>query len=240
MYCTKCGNQIVTGSNYCPHCGTAVNTALTHAETTVPVTVPSIASSGSGDYRLIFVDRNQCSASDAEELIQDLLGYSAEDADQFVDLAPIEIADNLSALQARTLAQAFTEYGCQMSIMNENGDTVDLSEKATSSVFDEDGNLIAKAAMILGALTLVNQVTSYRRYKKPSLLERLFRPRYQPLPPKRRKPRFSLFHPIPKPAPKPKPVPRSHNRPSPAPVRRSNHARRGNMMGGSSRGHGPR
>ena len=215
MYCSYCGHQLGSDAKFCSNCGKAVNsesTSLNH-----PV---SIATSGSGDYRLIFVDRNQCPSDEAEDLIVELLGYSADDADQFVDLAPIEIAENLSALQARTLAQAFTEYGCQVSIVNEHGDHVDLSEKATSSIFDENGNLLTKAALIIGALTLVNRVTSYRRYKKPSLLERLFKPRYQPAPIRRRKPKFSIFAP----APKPKPVivqPRPHHRSAPAPRRNS-------------------
>ena len=108
----------------------------------------------------------------------------------------MEISDNLSFLQPRTLAQAFYEYGCQVSIVDTNGDHIDVSEKATSSVYDNDGILITKAAAIIGALTLVNRVTSYRRYKKMSLLGRLFVPRYVPVPPKPKYYYKSIFSPI--------------------------------------------
>lgn len=219
MYCIRCGHQLVSGAKFCSNCGASVSEEPNLSS----FSQVSIASSGSGDYRLILVDCDQCAKEDAEDLIVELLGYSSEDADQFVEMTPIEIAENLSALQARTLAQAFTECGCQMSIVNEQGDYIDLSEKATSSVFDDNGNLIAKAAAVLGALTLVNRVTSYRRHRKPSLLERLFKPRYQPRPVRRRKPSFSMF------APKPRPVafPRHHVKPTPSPARhRPNHGHR--------------
>ena len=222
MFCTHCGKQLSSGMNFCPYCGQAVSSSVPALSTQEVKSVP-IVSSGSGEYRLILVDRNTCSAEKAEDLIQELLGYSAEDADQFVDLAPIEIADNLSALQARILAQAFTEYGCQMVILDEQGEAVDFSEKATAAVYDDDGNLIAKAAAVIGALTLANRVTSYRRYRKPSLLDRLFQPRYTPRPPKPRKqswmtPRFA--EPAPRPARRSAPV-RSHTRPAPAASHRS-------------------
>ena len=60
---------------------------------------------------------------------------------------------------------------------------VDLTSKATSSVFDSGGKLLAGAAAIIGALTVANRISSYRRYKKPSLLERLFHLNYKPAPP---------------------------------------------------------
>lgn len=187
MYCSNCGNQVQDHANFCPNCGQSLTQATLPTVSASSTLSTSIASSGSGDYRLVFVDRDDCSEADAENLMMDLLGYDAEDADQFVELAPIEIADNLSLIQARTLAQAFTEYGCQVTVLDDSGDIVDISDKATSSVFDIDGNLVLKAAGILGALTLVNKVTSYRRYKKTSLLERIFRPKYHVVRPRPRR-----------------------------------------------------
>ena len=55
-----------------------------------------------------------------------------------------------------------------------------LSKNASGSLFDVDGSLLAKAAAVIGALTIANRVTSYKTIKKPSLLERIFRPLFQP------------------------------------------------------------
>lgn len=182
MYCQNCGASVSSNANFCPNCGKSLST--TSLSTAFSST---IASSGNGDYRLVLVDNGTCSKNNTEELLCDLLGYNEEDADRFVEYAPVEVADNLSELQARTLAQVFTEYGCQMLVMDESGDVVDITNKADSSVFDLDGNLLAKAAAVIGGLTLLNKVTSYRRYKKTSLLERVFRPRYKVEPPKPRR-----------------------------------------------------
>ena len=178
MYCSNCGAQVNSNANFCPNCGHSLKSSLSNAFSS------SIMTSSNGDYRLILVDKGSCLNSNVEDLLSDLLGYSTEDADRFVEYAPVEIADNLTLLQASTLAQAFTEYGCQMLVINEDGESIDISEKATSSVFDFDGNLLTKAAAVIGGLTLMNRVTSYRRYKKPSLLERVFKPRYHVNPPK--------------------------------------------------------
>lgn len=174
MYCIHCGKPLAENANFCANCGASVHNSVSVSS--------SIASSGSGDHRLILVDRNECSRVDVENLLCDLLGYSAEDADRLVELSPVEIADNLSELQAKTLAQVFTEYGCQISIIDDEGEFVDLSDKADSSVFDLEGNLLEKTLAVIAALTVINRVTSYRRYKKPSLLERIFKPKYTILP----------------------------------------------------------
>ena len=235
MYCQNCGASIASNANFCPNCGKSVTTtALSTSYNT------TIASSGNGDYRLVLVDNGSCTKNNTEELLCDLLGYNEEDADRFVEYAPVEVADNLSELQARTLAQVFTEYGCQMLVMDDQGDIVDIDDKADSSVFDLDGNLLAKAAAIIAGLTLLNKVTSYRRYKKPSLLERIFKPRYKVVPPKPRR-----YRPIPpkkpsvlemllKPKPAPKPV-----RKAPTPRPNMGGGRPGAVVGGM-RSSGPR
>ncbi len=60
---------------------------------------------------------------------------------------------------------------------------MDLTNNAVTSVFDKAGNLLAGAAAIIGALTVSNRIRSYRRYKTPSLLERIFHIGYKPQPP---------------------------------------------------------
>ena len=59
---------------------------------------------------------------------------------------------------------------------------MDPTSQATTSVFDNNGNLLAGAAAIIGVLTAANRIRSYRRFKKPSLPQRLFRLNYEPQP----------------------------------------------------------
>ena len=98
-------------------------------------------------------------------------------------MAPVVVGERLNANEASTVAQLLTEYGIQVSITNQSDQYVDLTNKATTSVFDKAGNLLAGAAAVIGALTVGNRIRSYRRYKKPSLLERIFRIGYKPEPP---------------------------------------------------------
>ena len=98
-------------------------------------------------------------------------------------MAPVVVGERLTASEAQTVAQLFSEYGVQVSITNQEDQYVDLASNATTSVFDNNGGLLAGAAAIIGALTVANRIKSYRRYKKPSLLERLFRLSYKPNPP---------------------------------------------------------
>ena len=137
MFCSNCGKELNNNANFCSYCGTALNQASMQTVQTIPVQT-TLANSGSGDYRLVLVDTNNTNDSVVANLLEDLLNYSYEDADQLVDLAPVEIADNLSLVQARTLAQAFNEYGCDVSVLDEHGDGVDVSKKATSSIFDSN------------------------------------------------------------------------------------------------------
>ena len=83
----------------------------------------------------------------------------------------------------RSRAKEITDIA-ELSIATaEKGQYVDLTNNATSSVFDTAGNLLAGAAAIISALTVSNRIKSYRRYKKPSLLERIFHIGYKPQPP---------------------------------------------------------
>ena len=137
----------------------------------------------SNRYNLVLVSRGNCNAVMAGDLLEDVFGYTDAESANLVNMAPVVVGENLTAEEAATVAQMFTEYGMQVSVTDREDKYVDLTGNATSSIFDNSGNLLAGAAAIIGALTVANRITSYRRYKKPSLLERLFHLRYDPTPP---------------------------------------------------------
>ena len=137
----------------------------------------------SNRYNLVLVSRGNCNAVMAGDLLEDVFGYTDAESANLVNMAPVVVGENLTAEEAATVAQMFTEYGMQVSVTDREDEYVDLTGNATSSIFDNSGNLLAGAAAIIGALTVANRITSYRRYKKPSLLERLFHLRYDPAPP---------------------------------------------------------
>ena len=180
MYCGNCGAELTAQSNFCPYCGSAVS------KTTTSISLLNKAAStarSTNVYNLVLVSRGSCDAITAGDLLEDVFGYTDSESGNLVSMAPVVVGENLTAQEAATVAQMYTEYGMQVSITDQQDQYVDLTSKATSSIFDSGGNLLAGAAAIIGALTVANRISSYRRYKKPSLLERLFRISYQPTPP---------------------------------------------------------
>jgi len=180
MYCPNCGKEITGSANFCPSCGqklTDSTTALVESSKLVSV------SDSDQKYGLILVDEGDCEKSVVGDLLEDVFGYSSSEADRLVAKAPVEIATGLTEEEAAVVAQMFAEYGIEVSIHDEDEKLVDLSSKAVKSVFNTDGTLIASAVAVIASLTALNRVSSYKRYKKPSLLERIFRPLFTPAKP---------------------------------------------------------
>lgn len=178
-YCTYCGKALDDDARFCSNCGKAVgNTTVSSLFNNEPADIDV-------GYRVVLISRGTCSATTAREVICDLLGYTAATARNLIDEAPVEVADELNRLQAKIIAQCLAEYGMEVTVVDENNTYVNLNgETELSSVFDASGELIAMAAATLATLTAANMVHRYRRYKKPSLLSLLFRPRYVRKPPK--------------------------------------------------------
>ena len=180
MYCGNCGAEISTETNFCPYCGSAVKSTTT----SISLLNKAVSTAQSANvYNLVLISRGSCNATMAGDLLEDVFGYTDAESANLVSMAPVVVGENLTAEEAAAVAQLYTEYGLQVSVTDSNDQYVDLSEKANSSVFDKNGKLLAGIAAIIGALTVTNRITSYRRYKKPSLLERLFRLNYKPEPP---------------------------------------------------------
>ncbi|MBR5109602.1 MAG: zinc ribbon domain-containing protein [Clostridia bacterium] len=179
MYCKNCGAE-VNGGNFCSYCGQPL------IETTASISLMNKAVSTANldnQYSLVLVSCGTCSKVMTGDLLEDVFGYTDAESTNLVNMAPVVVGERLNANEAQTVAQLFTEYGAQVSITNQADQYVDLTANATSSIFDKAGNLLSGAAAIIGALTVSNRIRSYRRFKKPSLLERLFHIRYKPEPP---------------------------------------------------------
>ena len=179
MYCKNCGAEL-SGGNFCIYCGSPLT------ETTTSISLLNKAVSTANDdncYNLVLVSCGTCSKTMTGDLLEDVFGYSDSESGSLVSMAPVVVGEKLTASEAQTVAQLFTEYGVQVSITNQQDQYVDLTSNANTSVFDKSGNLLTHVAAIIGALTVANRITSYRRYKKPSLLERLFHVNYKPAPP---------------------------------------------------------
>lgn len=181
MFCEHCGAELTAQSNFCPYCGSALQSA-TASISLLNKAVSTAASTN--EYNLVLISRGNCDAVTAGDLLEDVFGYTDAESANLVKMAPVVVGENLTAEEAATVAQMYTEYGMQVSITDGKDQYVDLSANAKSSVFNKNGTLIAGAAAVIGALTVANRIKSYRRYKKPSLLERLFHLNYNPEPPK--------------------------------------------------------
>ena len=146
---------------------------------------------GEGTYSIVLGSLGNCTKAAAGDLLEDLLGYTDEEAAELLSVIPALAAQKLTYQQAQYVAQAMTEYGMEVSIRN-GEQYVEADEKNTSSIFNEAGSLIANAVAVLATLSAVNRMRDFRRYdridyrehmyvwhrplprKKPSLISRLF------------------------------------------------------------------
>ncbi|MBQ9325343.1 MAG: zinc ribbon domain-containing protein [Clostridia bacterium] len=229
MHCKNCG-AVISGGNFCTYCGEPVG------ETTSSISLLNKAVSTAADtnqYNLVLVSCGSCNKTQTGDLLEDIFGYTDAESTNLINMAPVVVGERLNANEARTVAQLLTEYGVQVSITNQSDQYVDLTSQATTSVFDKAGNLLSGVAAIIGALTVGNRISSYRRYKKPSLLERIFHVGYRPEPPAYRR---NFRPPVEKPAQlAPRRTIRTPERPRPStPV----HSGRPDGHGGMQGGHG--
>lgn len=198
-FCSYCGCQVSPTDRFCTNCGAslidAVDTQTTSANsgTTYTNTVNTTYTGrddGRSDYEVILSGLGSCAAATCNDLLEDLLGYTDSEASALIANIPVKIGDNLTFTQAQTIAQALTEYGALISVVNGN-ENVDIGSSETS-LFNADGSFIKKALAVIATISLANRVTSVRPYRKPSLLERIFRLSFR-----RSKPPVHIRRPIP-------------------------------------------
>ena len=218
---------------------TVYTTPVQTVYTTPVQTVSSINSLSGNDYRLILLSCGSCSLSQAEDILEDVLGYTSLQVRTITQNLPMEIACNLNAEQALNLVQLLTEYGMQASVQNAQG-PVDLSGYASTSVFDDGGSILSNVLKTLGGLGIVNRVRSFLRLNRADLGRYTFNPRYNRRPAPPRYVRRNLRHAPPVRHPQPEP-----NRPAPHPTPNQRPASRGNAPAGAQpkgnpgRGNGP-
>lgn len=207
MYCGNCGAELKEQTNFCPYCGSRLQNATPSISL---LNKASSAARSTNVYNLVLVSTGTCDKVTAGDLLEDVFGYTDEESSNLINMAPVVVGENLTSQEATTVAQMFTEYGMEISVTDKEDKYVDLTGNATSSVFDSSGRLLAGAAAIISALTVANRISAYRRYKRPSLLERLFRIAYKPPVPVHRR----YFRPY----ISPRPVPPRRTIRKPAPI----------------------
>ena len=195
-YCVTCGRAVEYDDAYfCPYCGSRIRTAseivqedtaasiLSGISTEDPIDVEPVTVLEPEDieegYRVVLISRGTCTAKMAKEVICDLLGYTATTATSLLEEVPVELADELNERQAVVLAQALAEYGMQVTVVDEDNRYVNIDSQATNTVYSSTGSLTAAALAVIASLTAANRVHRYRRYKKPSLLDLIFKPAYK-------------------------------------------------------------
>ena len=169
-YCPYCGRQVSEDMSFCPGCGAALNNEEKSYSVSETITAQS------GDYKIYLTDLGSASKAEVVDLLEDVLGYATATANNLVRNIPVEIAENLSLKQAAVVAQAFEEYGVELSVTNSDDEYQDISSQTSStSLFNSDGSFLASAAIILATIGAANRLRSIVRPKKPSLLQRIFR-----------------------------------------------------------------
>jgi uncharacterized membrane protein YgcG len=210
MYCGNCGAELTAQTNFCPYCGAPLQSATPSISL---LNKASSAAKSTNVYNLVLVSIGTCDAVTAGDVLEDVFGYTDEESSNLVSMVPVVVGENLTTQEATTVAQLFTEYGMEVSITDKEDQYVDLTDRATTSVFDSSGKLLAGAAAIISALTVANRISGYRRYRRPTLLERLFHISYRPYAPVHRR----YFRPYISPSP----IPPRRTIKRPAPIHRA-------------------
>ncbi len=169
-YCPYCGNEVTDAMSFCPNCGAQLPSSNTVTSYTGYSTVQNTA----GDYRVYITGLGTARKADVADLLEDTLGYSSALAAQLLNNMPVQIAGNLSLQQAAVLAQAFEEYGVELSVTNGEESADIASVTSSASLFNTDGTFLASAAAVLATLGAVNRLTTINKPKKPGLLSRIF------------------------------------------------------------------
>ena len=169
-FCNRCGAQAAPGAAFCAACGAPitdgaiVNAPPVNVAPAAPVTPPpTYAAPAAADYSLVLYSTGTCARNYADDVLEDLLGYTNAEAKQLVAMLPAQIAQYLTAEQAQYLAQALTEYGMEVAVFRGNN-AVDFSQYATGSVFNTDGSFIASAVAALATVGVANRLTGFRRW----------------------------------------------------------------------------
>ena len=162
-YCPYCGRQVSDDMSFCPGCGAALNSEIKS------YTVDTAVSTGGGNYKIYIASLGSAGKSQVIDLLEDVLGYTTTSAANLVNNIPVQIAGSLSLKQAAIVAQAFEEYGVELTVTN-NDEYEDISSSTSgSSIFNSDGSFLASAAIVLATLGAANRLRSINKPKSSIL-----------------------------------------------------------------------
>ena len=184
--CNKCGSKLSNSLKYCPYCGTLLGRNIKKENQD---NEPDDIKVG---YKVVLLSKGSCTIKQSKELLHDILGYSLNTARELLEEIPVEIADELTARQAVVLAQTLSEYGLDVTVVDEYNTYIDFSNLQLTSVFDDNGYLMSSAVTILSTLDASNRVHRYRKYRKTNIFNIMFIPRYHRSKPKNVRQTISL------------------------------------------------
>ncbi len=218
-FCPNCGTELKGTPNFCPNCGYKLSdyqfeqasgqNVYSEAGQSAGPSASSQnnagAASGSSDdlpvYDVVLVQLDSCPKETCLDLLEDLMGYSTNLAENVIKECPTLIATSLTKKQAVTIAQAFSEYGADMTIYTPDGainfegkERAHISASSYSktgyngSIYRSDGSMIGLAAAVIGTLTAANLINSVNSFNRPGVYDNFFRPGFTTRPGKTTRP----------------------------------------------------
>lgn len=162
-FCPQCGRAAGAGACFCTECGAALSASAQPAASEIVYT----ATTPLGDNSVMLLSLGSCAQAAAADLLEDVCGYSEEEAREIVRNIPITVAQNLTETQASYLAQAMTEYGMQVTVYDGKG--YKQVKTGLPSLFSSNGSFLAKAAAVLGLIGVGNRISRrlIRRWEPP-------------------------------------------------------------------------
>ena len=174
-FCSSCGSELLPGARFCSSCGAPI---AAEPVLTVPSAPVITGQPEPMDYTLVLYSIGTCARSYADDVLEDILGYTDSESKKLIKMIPTQIAQMLTAQQAQYIAQALTEYGMQVAIY-QGTVPVDLGQYATHSVFNSDGSFVSGVLSVLAGITLANRITRPKRWSLLNILSNLFAPKYK-------------------------------------------------------------
>ena len=113
MFCGNCGAPLTEETNFCPYCGAALKTRTSSISL---LNKASSTAKATNVYNLVLVSTGTCDATMAGDLLEDVFGYTDAESANLVRMVPVIVGENLTAEEAATVAQMYTEYGMEVSI----------------------------------------------------------------------------------------------------------------------------
>ncbi len=117
--CPNCGHTVNNRAKFCETCGSALLASEMNMAVSSPPSVK--VGTGQGSYGVMLLSSDKCSQEMAVKAIEEICGYSDDEALAIIGNTPIAIARNLSQREAVLLARKLNESGVELSVYGSNG-----------------------------------------------------------------------------------------------------------------------